>query len=76
MTEISLTDLADETGYSANHLNQLIKRGILPQGRKDGRKRMIPRLKAYFILQNHMPHKVWHKLIREKTTKVRLQDLI
>lgn len=58
---ISVNQLAQETGMSVSHLTQLRRRGILPEGEKQGKTRMLPYAESKLILMCHMPGKHWPK---------------
>lgn len=73
MTEITLTDLSAETGLSVSHLGHLIARGILPEGRKDGKQRYLPLTETKLILDSHEKNKTWKPV---KKPKLNWQDLL
>lgn len=59
--EISLTELAAETGYSVSNLAHLQERGHLPKGRRDGKIRLVPEVETKLILLNHIEGEHWVK---------------
>ncbi len=59
--EISINDLAAESGRTATCITQLVKRGILPPGRKDGKVRLLPRVESLLILTSQKPGEHWVK---------------
>lgn len=42
MSEITQTQLSELTGLSLAHISVLVKRGEIPQGRREGRERVYP----------------------------------
>lgn len=62
--EITLTELSKDYGLTVSHLCQLIKRGILPEGRKDGRCTYLPESAAREVLGNHEPGAFWKPVAR------------
>lgn len=59
---IPLSELASLTGKKTDHLNKLIKRGILPEGEKKGRVRYMPAQQCYDILtQDKEKYGHWQK---------------
>lgn len=48
--EITLTNLAIATGLSVPHICMLIKRGLVPAGRKLGKHRLLPEVEARFAI--------------------------
>lgn len=67
MNEISISELADETGFTVTHLGQLVRRGVLPAGRKDGKFRLLPYARCLMILNTHSKNKHWAKTFKRKT---------
>lgn len=61
MSDIAMKELAQASGLSLSHLNKLIKRGILPEGRKEGRTRYLPRVEALLTLASHKENEHWPK---------------
>ena len=59
--EISVQELAKETGYTVTNIAQLINRGYLPTGRKDGTTRLLPYVESKLILSAHKPGTHWVK---------------
>lgn len=59
--EITLTQLSEETGYSVPNLCQMIRRGHLPAGRKDGKVRFLPaaECRAILLASGHKPKSPW-----------------
>lgn len=51
--EVTLSELAEEFGISMSHLVHLIKRGILPIGRREGKFRYMPAVECKIILGAH-----------------------
>lgn len=58
--EISITQLAQETGYKAAAIFNLVKRGYLPEGRIVDGARVLP-IEARQILLDHEPGTHWVK---------------
>lgn len=58
-SEITASELALYTGKSKSHISQLVKRGILPAGRKEGRFTYFPRVESILILRAHVENKLW-----------------
>lgn len=58
-SEITIKELVGITGKTKSHISQLIKRGVLPPGRKDGRYVYLPRVEAILILRSHVENKLW-----------------
>lgn len=75
MTEISLSELSADTGYSIAHLVVLIKRGALPAGRKEGRTRYIPEQEAKRILSRHVPGSLWAGQRRSRRNQANKSNL-
>ena len=66
--EVSRRQLAQITGLSESHIGMLIKRGELPQGRKDGRLRLLPKDECLMLLESREPRKearYWQDKLRE-----------
>ncbi len=61
MSLISITELSKQTGIEASHISHLIRRGILPQGKKEGRFTFLPEAEAKLILATHAPGEHWVK---------------
>lgn len=40
--ELTASELAEKTGFSLPHISVMVKRGELPQGRKEGRETFYP----------------------------------
>lgn len=57
--EITLTTLSILTGLSVEHLCGLIRQGVIPAGRKDGRRRLVPTMECLEKLASHKPGKDW-----------------
>jgi len=75
LVEITLTDLALLTGLSVSHLQQLIRRGILPEGRKgtgaDYRYRYMPKAECLRIIREHSAKNKHWKTARLNWDRVR-----
>jgi excisionase family DNA binding protein len=69
MIEVTRRQLAQITGLSESHIGMLIKRGELPQGRKDGRLRLLPRDECLNVLLNRERWKL------EKYWRDKLEEL-
>lgn len=54
MIEVTRRQLAQITGLSESHIGMLIKREELPQGRKDGRLRLLPKEECLAILKDRV----------------------
>lgn len=67
MHEITITELADESGLSVSHIGQLINRGVLPKGRKEGKLRYLPYERSIMIIGIHTKNKHWPKTFKKKT---------
>jgi hypothetical protein len=59
--EVTVKELAAETGYKESNIIQLIKRGYLPQGRKEGNTWLLPYVESKLILMAHKPGQHWVK---------------
>lgn len=59
--EITVTQLSEQTGINVNHLSQLIFRGILPKGRREGNTRILPAEECLSVIRNHEPGAPWRK---------------
>lgn len=57
--EITLKELAEEFDLSLSHLAQLIRRGILPPGRKEGKYRIMPADECRLIMRRHTVGEFW-----------------
>lgn len=57
--ELTVTELANEFNLTVEHCLMLIKRGHLPKGRKEGKKRYLPATEARLILFQHTPGEHW-----------------
>jgi len=66
---ISVQALAAEYGYSANHIIQLVKRGQLPEGTREGRERYLPEAEARLALSTHQTKEHWKKGRKRNRTK-------
>lgn len=72
--EITLTELSRCTGLSVNHLVQLIKRGILPEGRKgvgaDYKTRYVSAAACIEIITKHRSGTPWQARKPEKNKRL------
>lgn len=59
--ELTITELSKMTGFTVNHLTQLVRRGVLPPGRKEGQARLLPYNETMQVLVGHEPKKDWGK---------------
>lgn len=70
--EITLTQLSEETGYSVPNLCQMIRRGHLPAGRKDGKVRFLPAAECRIILATQRKAKAPWKPRKKKNQVVQI----
>jgi hypothetical protein len=66
MIEITMSDLARKTGLSVPHICMLIKRGVCPPGRKDGKTVYLPLFESELAL---MGRKRRGKRVKKLTLK-------
>jgi phage terminase Nu1 subunit (DNA packaging protein) len=50
MSEITQSQLSELTGLSLAHISVLVKRGEIPQGRREGRQRVYPAALAEVLI--------------------------
>lgn len=67
--EITISELSAETGFSVSHLTHLVRRGILPEGRKEGKSRYLPFVESKLILLAHKPDEHWKKSGKRNSRK-------
>jgi excisionase family DNA binding protein len=76
--ELTLKEVAERTGLSIDNIRKLVARGILPVGRIDNRKRLLPFIETMLIVNSHDFNKHWVKG-RPRNTKAkakRWQELL
>lgn len=78
--EITLTQLSACTGLSVNHLVQLVRRGILPEGRKglgdDYKSYYVPGVECIRIIAAHEPGQPWKSRAKETAPRIKWNSLI
>ncbi len=77
--EITITELSSCTGLKPNHILQLCKRGILPEGRKgtgdDYKSRYLPAATCLKIIQSHIPGTPWRARAKETNPRLNWKTL-
>lgn len=58
-SEITASELCKLTGKTKSHVSHLVKRGILPAGRREGKFVYYPRVESILILHGHEANKYW-----------------
>ena len=59
--ELTIKDLADMYGISENAIHVLIGRGVLPKGRIENRRRLLPAVECLEVMGAHKPGEHWVK---------------